>query len=153
MVCIVIPVHNRKKFTRDCLLSLQNQTLPADYIIVVNDGSTDGTSEMIEQEFPGVIILNGNGKLFWTAAINMGVRLALHMEADHVMTLNNDTIASKDFIERMVTSATQKPRAILGALDVDWLSKRPYYGGEIFNWRSGSSKYLLNLLKKEDQKG
>ena len=153
MICIVIPVHNRKQFTRDCLLSLQNQTQPADFIIVVDDGSTDGTKEMLYQEFAQVIVLQGSGNLFWTAAINLGVKCALSMEADYVMTLNNDTVASNDFVERMLISANQNPQALLGALDIDMVTKRPYYGGEIFNWRSSTSKFLLNILKKEEQRG
>jgi len=153
MICIVIPVHNRKKFTRDCLLSLRNQTLRADYIIVVNDGSTDGTEEMIGHEFPEVIVLHGDGNLFWTAAINLGVKLALYMGAEYVLTLNNDTVASTDMLEKMMKFARQNPNDLLGALDIDILTKKPYYGGEIFNWRSGSSRYLLNDLKKDEQMG
>jgi GT2 family glycosyltransferase len=53
----------------------------------------------------------------------------------------------------MMMSAKQNPLAILGALDVDIKTKEPYYGGEIFDWRSGESKFLLNILKKEERKG
>jgi GT2 family glycosyltransferase len=153
MICIVIPVHNRKKFTKDCLSSLQTQSLRADYTIVVDDGSTDGTEEMLRQEFPEVIVLRGNGNLFWTAAINMGVKLALYLDADYIMTLNNDTIASPDFVKNMMASALQYPDALLGALDIDMHTQKPHYGGEVFNWRSGTSKLLLNVLKRDEQKG
>lgn len=153
MICIVIPVHNRMKFTRDCLLSLRNQTHPADYIIVVDDGSSDGTKDMLTEEFPEVIVLPGDGNLFWTAAINSGIKYALSLNTDYVLTLNNDTVASVDFVEKMLLSAEEKPQALLGALDIDMVTKRPYYGGEIFNWRSGTSKFLLNVLRKDEQRG
>src|SRR5258705_1835881 len=91
-IYIIIPVHNRKEFTRNCLYSLERQTRPCHQIIVVDDGSTDGTSEMLAKEFPGVIVLSGDGSLFWTAAINLGVRLALTLGAEYVLTLNNDTV-------------------------------------------------------------
>jgi len=45
-VYIIIPVHNRKSFTRGCLLSLRKQTFQKITTIVVDDGSSDGTSEM-----------------------------------------------------------------------------------------------------------
>jgi GT2 family glycosyltransferase len=151
MIGIVIPVHNRKKFTEACLVSLREQTTKATYIIIVDDGSTDGTSEMIRQQFPEVIVLQGNGQLFWTAAVNLGIRLALSFSVDYVMTLNNDTVASPDFIEKMMAKA--KPDILLGALDIDSDTRKPYYGGEIFNWRTGSSRYLLDELKPEEQKG
>lgn len=153
MICIVIPVHNRKKFTRECLLSLESQTISVDYIIVVDDGSTDGTKKMIQTEFPEVILLEGNGSLYWTAAINMGIKTALSLKADFVLTLNNDTVAAPDFVEKMVLHADQKPPILLGALDINMKSKKAYYGGELFNWRSGASTYLLNVLKKEEQHG
>ena len=63
---IVIPVHNRKHFTRDCLLSLRKQTFQNFTIIVIDDGSSDGTGEMIQKEFPEVVLLHGDGNLWWT---------------------------------------------------------------------------------------
>jgi GT2 family glycosyltransferase len=153
MLCIVIPVYNRLKFTRDCLESLENQTVRADKIIVVDDGSTDGTEEVLSEWYPDVVVLRGNGNLFWTASINMGIRHALLLGADHVMTLNNDTIASTTFVEKMIEASKQKPDALIGALDVDSTSKKPYYGGEILNWTWNTSKYLLDCLSKEQQKG
>jgi GT2 family glycosyltransferase len=151
MICIVIPVHNRWKFTEACLLSLKHQTQPADAIIIVDDGSTDGTAELVNEKFPNVSVLKGDGNLFWTAAINQGIKLALAMGADYVMTLNNDTVALPDFIERMIEKA--QPQILIGALDVDINTKKTYYGGELFNWRTGKSKYLLDVLPIDQQKG
>ena len=149
---IIIPVHNRKSFTRDCLLSLRNQVIKHT-TIVVDDGSTDQTNEMIREEFPEVVVLKGNGNLFWTAATNMGIRYALEKGTDYIMTLNNDTIASDNFLEKMMHWAERKPDALLGALGLDIATRKPNYGGEIFNWMSGSSRVLLNELKEEEKIG
>ena len=54
MLFIVIPVFNRWAFTQACLLSLRQQTQPSFRIIVVDDGSTDGTGERLRHEFPEV---------------------------------------------------------------------------------------------------
>lgn len=151
MICIVIPVHNRKKFTEACLISLKQQSHPADHIVIVDDGSTDGTEEMINQQFPDVIVIKGDGNLFWTAAINLGIKWALAKGTDYVLTLNNDTVASPDFIEKMLAHAN--PHFLLGALDIDIHTKKPYYGGEIFSWRSGKSKFLLDTLSADEQIG
>jgi len=97
--------------------------------------------------------LKGDGTLFWTASINMGIRHALLLGADHVMTLNNDTVASPTFVENMLKASRAVPTALVGALDVDSSTKRPYYGGEILNWKWSTSKYLLDFLKKEEQRG
>ena len=129
MVTVVIPVHNRKHFTRDCLASLKAQTRQPDGIIIVDDGSTDGTGEMLQYDFPEVTVLSGDGNLFWTAAINKGIKYALDHGSRFILTLNNDTVASPDFIEKMMMAATEYPNALVGALDIDATTGKPYYGG------------------------
>lgn len=153
MVSIVMPVHNRKKFTRHCLCSLMSQTQRADQVIVIDDGSTDGTNEMLCREFPDVIVLPGDGNLFWTAAINRGIKHALNSGADYIITLNNDTVPSPDFVEKMLSAAEKQSPSLLGALEIDALTDKPYYGGEIFNWKWWRSEFLLDVLEKEQQRG
>jgi GT2 family glycosyltransferase len=152
-VAIVIPVFNRKQFTRDCLISLTHQTRPAERIVVVDDGSTDGTKEMLKAEFPDVIVLSGDGNLFWTAAINLGIRHALNMGVDYIMTLNNDTVASATLVSNMLEGASKDGHALIGALDKDVSTKKPYYGGELFDWKTGKSTYLLDVLPAPEQRG
>ena len=152
-VGVVIPVFNRKQFTRECILSLKEQTRPVDLIVVVDDGSTDGTSEMLKNEFPEVVVLKGDGNLYWTASINLGIRHALSSGVDYILTMNNDTKASPQFVEKMLWGSHQKPSALIGALDIDIVTQQPYYGGEHIHWWSGASTFLLNKLRKEEQKG
>lgn len=153
VIYVVIPVYNRKEFTKDCIVSLQNQTYKRLKIIIVDDGSTDGTKEMLQTEFPDVIVLYGDGNLFWTKAINMGISKALELGAEYVLTLNNDTVATSDFLEKMMYWASQTPDALLGAFDISYNTKKPYYGGEIVNWPLAKSKLLLEVLKEEELHG
>lgn len=153
MIYIVIPVHNRKDFTKDCIESLKNQTYKDFKIIIVDDGSTDGTSEMLKNEFPNVIVLQGDGNLFWTKAINMGIRKALDLGAEYIFTLNNDTVATCDLLEKMMVWAVRTPNSLLGALDLSFNTKKPYYGGEIMNWPLAKSRYLLNELDESARHG
>lgn len=150
---IVIPVHNRKEYTRQCLISLKKQTWCHHRIIIVDDGSSDGTREMLTAEFPKVIVIPGHGDLFWTAAVNLGIQFALAHGADYVMTLNNDTVAEPSFIENMLYQAQLNPNALMGALDVDLKTGEKYYGGEVVNWRWDRSRYLLDELPTDAQIG
>jgi glycosyltransferase involved in cell wall biosynthesis len=90
--CIVIPVHNRRETTLQCLHWLQERgDLDRFHVIVVDDGSTDGTNDAVKAQFPGVTLLRGNGTLWWTGAIVLGMRHALATAgAEVIFWLNDD---------------------------------------------------------------
>jgi glycosyltransferase involved in cell wall biosynthesis/GT2 family glycosyltransferase len=142
-VYVVIPVHNRVAFTRDCLTALDRQTVRGFHVIVVDDGSSDGTAEMVRAEFPSVRLLTGDGTLWWSGATNLAVAESRRCGATHVVTLNNDTNPPPDFIQNMLTAAAMMPSALIGAYAVDAVSGEPLYGGEWMRWLTASSKNLL----------
>lgn len=152
-IFIVIPVYNRLEFTKNCLLSLRKQSYKNFKVIVIDDGSTDGTEEILKNEFPEVHVIKGDGNLWWTAATNLGVKYALENNAEYILTLNNDTIAFPDFLEKMIYWAEQKPNALLGAFAVDYNSNNPVYGGEKANWKFATAINLLKILPIEKQFG
>ena len=150
---IVIPVRNRRHFTQDCLVALHRQSTREFRIIVIDDGSTDGTSEMVQNGFPEVILLPGEGNLWWAGATNLGVKYALEHGVDYIMTLNDDTIPTDDFIEKMLLWAEKRPKALLGAFALEAKTKTPIYGGGIMDWKTIGSVPLLGLLKPEEWHG
>lgn len=92
-VYIIIPVHNRKSTTLKCLETLKsNGDLGRYYVVVVDDGSIDGSSEAITEQYPDVIILQGDGNLWWTGAINLGMKYAHENGAKCIVWLNDDTL-------------------------------------------------------------
>ncbi len=153
MVYVVIPVYNRWHYTEACLLALRKQTFQDFRMVVVDDGSTDDTAYNIESAFPEVISLREPGNLFWTAAINIGVRYALENGALHVVTLNNDTLPAPDFLERMYFWSEQYPHAVLGALELDASTGQIIYGGERIDWLRATTKDLLKSLSESGRKG
>ncbi|UPL50274.1 glycosyltransferase family 2 protein [Hymenobacter sublimis] len=153
MLYIVIPVFNRKEFTRACLESLRGQTEQNFRVVVVDDGSTDGTDQMLRTEFPEVLIEEGDGNLFWTAGVNLGIRRALAEGATRVMTLNNDVLTAPDFLARMLSWAERHPTAVLGALELDVTTGQPVYGGETLDWRTNTRQDLLEILPAEQRRG
>jgi GT2 family glycosyltransferase len=136
-IFVVIPVHNRKDFTQDCLLSLRQQSKQVAQIIVVDDGSTDGTSEMIRQEFPGVVLLHGSGSLWWTGAINKGIRYALDTcdRDDHILVLNDDLVVPSNYVAALANVASDFPNALVGSVVSDIDNKDMILSGGItINW-------------------
>jgi GT2 family glycosyltransferase len=121
VIYIVIPVHDRRQLTRACLLALREQTEKGFRVVVVDDGSTDGTGEMLREDFPEVVTLRGDGGLWWTGATNRGCAWALaRAEAeDAVITLNDDTLPAPEWLACLREAAAAAPHAVMGSLLVD----------------------------------
>ena len=153
MLYIVIPVFNRWRYTRECLESLRAQTTQDFHTVVVDDGSTDETAAALVRDYPEVLVVTGDGNLFWTAGVNMGIRHALALGADRVMTLNNDVVAAPDFVAQMLAAAAQHPTAVLGALEFDANSGEAIYGGERLDFRTNTRHDLLDEIPASQRTG
>lgn len=119
---IVTPVHNRREETLQCLRSLArlDKTGLQVHIIIVDDGSTDGTAEAVHREFPDVQVIHGDGNLWYTAGANRGLAAALEHDPDYILSINNDSVFDEKCLVRMVECAERHPRSIVGALLLDW---------------------------------
>jgi len=151
MIYIIIPVFNRIEFTKKCIESLFNQTYKKFKVVIIDDGSSDGTNEFIKNNYPAIHLIKGDGNLWWTASINLGVKYALNNKADYVLTLNNDTIAAPDFLEKIIYFTKVHPDALFGAIAYNAINGTAIYGGHMIDWRNASTIELLPLnLKKID---
>ena len=84
-ISIIIPSWNTKDLLRNCLKSLGSSY----EVIVVDNGSTDGTLGMIEKEFPYALLIKNKKNLGFGAANNQGMKKA---KGDYLLLLNSDTI-------------------------------------------------------------
>ena len=88
---ILIPVHNRRATTLDCLRRLSTDGVLAwAKVLIIDDGSTDETSASVRAEFPTIEILRGDGKWWWCGAIRRGMEQALAGGAERIFWLNDD---------------------------------------------------------------
>ena len=97
---VLIPNWNRVDLLHDVLDSLAAQSTPPS-ICVVDNGSTDGSTEMVERDFPQVRILRLGRNLGFGRALNRGVETG---SSELLIFLNNDTRAAPDFVERLVAT-------------------------------------------------
>ncbi len=115
---IIIPVHNRKETTLRCLNHLKELGIFswAD-VIVVDDGSADGTSIAITSIYPAAILLKGDGNLWWAGAINLGMHYVHEHQYSAFFWLNDDCQPKAGTLDRMFKHV-QKMGEIASALSI-----------------------------------
>jgi GT2 family glycosyltransferase len=100
--CIIIPVHNRRDTTLECLRVLKAQgVLEWAKVVIVDDGSTDGTAAAVRDRYPQAQLLTGSGDLWWGGGINMGMRWAYEQGAAQVLWVNDDTHPRPGALQRL----------------------------------------------------
>jgi GT2 family glycosyltransferase len=103
-IAVIIPNWNGIDLIAECLEALRRQTL-AHTVIVVDNGSVDGSPEVIRKRFPEVELLEFPNNAGFAGGVNRGIRPALERGADYVALLNNDAVADPAWLERLVEAA------------------------------------------------
>lgn len=99
MISVVILNFNGRKYMGPCLDSLSTQTYRDFEVIVVDNGSSDGSMDYMKANYPWVKMVRNERNLGFAAGTNVGIK---HAQGDYILTLNNDTRADKNFIEHIV---------------------------------------------------
>src|ERR1017187_7800113 len=132
-IAVLITCYNRKENTYACLESLYKADLPENFritVYLVDDNSSDGTIQMIEENYPAVKIIQGNGQLYW----NRGMRLAWEMAAkenfDFYLWLNNDTYVFDSALQDLLNAIKVKgTNTIVCGVTKSNLTNTITYGG------------------------
>ncbi len=121
-ILVIIVTYNAVKWVRKSLKSLERTSLPAD-VLVVDNGSSDGTLERIRGEFPATRIIETGENLGFGAANNIGLRIALDEGYQFAYLLNQDAWLEPDTLEKLV--AAHKPEwGILSPVQLDRHGRR-----------------------------
>jgi len=145
-VAIIILTWNQRDVTLECLASIEELGYPAErlHIIVVDNGSADGTSQAIRQRYPSVTVISNGENLGFAEGNNVGIRHALQGAPDYVMLLNNDTVLDPPMLNELLAVAESAPTiGIVGPKmlyfdrpDVIWCA------GNRIDWRTGETTRL-----------
>lgn len=143
-VTIIIINWNGYADTLACLASLRGLEYPAYDIVVVDNGSSDGSVAAIRAGFPEVKLIETGANLGYVGGNNVGLEYAAKTGANYALLLNNDTEVTPDFLSLLVEAAETDPQVgIVGPIiyyfdqpDVIWSA-----GGEI-NWQQGLTRMV-----------
>lgn len=108
-VCAIVVTYNRKEKLIHCLRALKQQIFPLDYILVVNNNSTDGTQEFIEKngftELDGVHILNLERNVGGAGGFYEGMKWARQKDYDYFWLMDDDGFPKNDCLDYLMTVA------------------------------------------------
>lgn len=173
-ISVVVPNWNGKDSVGKCLDSLLSQSIKTS-VVVVENGSTDGSLEYLTKNYPEVELVINEKNLGFAGGVNSGIKKAIDNESDYIALFNNDALADKDWLKNIVSVMEQhKELGIATCKFVDINKKKldstgdlytswglPYPRGrgeedldkydhqtEIFAASGGASVYRTEMLKQ-----
>ena len=152
-VFIIVLNWNGLAVTRDCLESLRKLQYANFHVVVVDNGSTDGSPDKLSGEFPEITLICNSENRGFTGGNNQGVQHALEAGADYILLLNNDTVVAPDFLDELIRVG--ESAAAIGLLNPKiYFFDRPtriWYGGGSFGFWAGVARHWR--YRREDRGG
>ena len=130
-IATLLTCHNRKSKTHDCLISLAKVERKCQIdVFLTDDGSTDGTADMIKKEFPEVHLINGDGFLYWNRGMYTAWKEAMKEDYDYFLLLNDDVVLYPFFLDELFHSLEKVGSdAIVSGLIENYTKTEIIYGG------------------------
>jgi GT2 family glycosyltransferase len=117
-IYILLPVHNRRKVTQCFIDCLKAQTFQNCHLILIDDGSTDGTAEMVQQEIESLTVIRGNGNWWWAGSLQQGYLWLKSQKinlSDLILIVNDDSEFSHNFIETGFNLLANQKKTLLAS--------------------------------------
>jgi GT2 family glycosyltransferase len=144
-LAVLMTCYNRCDTTISCLKQLYKQNVNFD-VFLVDDGSSDGTYDLVSTAYPDVKILRGNGNLFWVGGMRLAFAEAMQNGYKYYLWLNDDTLIEPKVIERLLAihrdlSEHDHSNSIVIGSTKDPRTGKPTYGGSVRSKRWYSNKF------------
>ncbi len=140
---IIVLTWNGWDDTRECILSLQGIVNEETRVLLVDNGSSDGTREKTRRIFPWIELMETGTNLGFPGGNNVGIREALLRGAEFIILLNNDTVVDKDFARELLSVAMREKNIGMATSKIyfyDQPEKIWFAGGDISRW-TGRSRH------------
>lgn len=129
-ILVGIACHNRREITRRCLQLLESRKFTPLHlnICVLDDGSRDGTANMLRQEFPNIEIEIGTGEFYWAKSMSIIHHKLIKNEYDGFLMLNDDVELFNNSIHRLYAAIIKYPKSIIVGAMMDSKQNTTYSG-------------------------
>ena len=143
-VFVVVLAWNYYNHTKRCLESLRTVEYDNLNVLVVDNNSSDKTSENIKKDFPEFNILTLSKNLKFSGGNNEGVNHLNPEKDDFIIFLNNDTIVSKNFVKKLINPLLEDKKAIISTPKILYSSNinKIWYAGGVVNLWFGIIKHI-----------
>jgi GT2 family glycosyltransferase len=135
---IILPVHNRKEITQRCITCLRQQTFQDYHVLLIDDGSTDGTADIVEQSIPSLTILKGRGDWWWGGSLHQGYLWVKSQDlpaASVVLMMNDDAVFDADYLQTALSILDGKQGILLVSNAYGEVSRILFDGGVHADWK------------------
>ena len=112
LIGIVLVNYNGMKFMPDCLKSLTKITYPNAKLVIIDNASTDGSADWVEQIYPSLNLLRLQSNSGITGGNNTGIKWCLQQQCEYILLLNNDTVVMPDFLNYLVEHADNRTMTV-----------------------------------------
>ena len=122
IVHILLPVHNRKDITVRFVRALKKQSFQNFKLVLIDDGSTDKTADVVIKMIPSTTVIRGSGDWWWAGSLQHGylwLKKQNLSSDDCVLIINDDVIIENDFIASGVSVLNRSGKALIGATAYD----------------------------------
>ncbi|MBI2413419.1 MAG: glycosyltransferase family 2 protein [Deltaproteobacteria bacterium] len=149
LISIIIVNWNGMKFLPECLKSIFSQTASFE-VVLVDNGSRDGSAEYVKKGFPLVMVIEESENLGFAKGNNIGIAAA---KGKYILTLNNDTMLEEGFLERLERAAESSDESIgMWAVKILSFDKKTIDSvGGLLIYRDGLAKGRGRLEKDTGQ--
>ncbi|NTV41523.1 MAG: glycosyltransferase family 2 protein [Candidatus Moranbacteria bacterium] len=145
-VFVVVLNYNGKEVLKDCLSSIYQSNYPKFEVVVIDNGSRDGSMEDAKNIFSKAHFIKNFQNMGYAKGNNVGIRFALERFADYVLVLNNDACLKTNTLSELLNEAEKRPLpSVFNPVILNTDEKSVWFSGGQIKWLKIKTVHLRKI--------